>query len=149
MKAANLRSVPFLMIRFSLKCDNGHTFDSWFKSGEAFEKLKASKMVSCSVCGSDAVTKTLMAPSVSTDKERPLSAPHTPAEQALAELRKEVESKSEYVGSGFAKEARAMHDGAAPMRSIYGEAKAEEAKALIEDGVPVVPLPFGPKKTQN
>lgn len=137
------------MIRFSLKCDKGHTFDSWFKSGEAFETLKASGMVTCSICGTDAVSKTLMAPSVSTDKERPLSAPHSPAEQALSELRKEVESKSEYVGTGFAKEARAMHDGEAPIRSIYGEAKAEEAKALIEDGVPVIPLPFGPKKTQN
>ncbi len=137
------------MIRYSLKCDKGHTFDSWFKSGEAFEKLKASNMVACAVCGSDDVAKTLMAPSVSTDKERPLSAPHSPAEQALAELRKEVESKSEYVGTRFAKEARAMHDGNAPIRSIYGEAKAEEAKALIEEGVPVIPLPFGPKKTQN
>ncbi|WIV51125.1 DUF1178 family protein [Marivivens sp. LCG002] len=137
------------MIRYSLKCDKGHTFDSWFKSGEAFEKLKASKMVACAVCGSDDVAKTLMAPSVSTDKERPLSAPHSPAEQALAELRKEVESKSEYVGTRFAKEARAMHDGNAPIRSIYGEAKADEAKALIEEGVPVIPLPFGPKKTQN
>lgn len=137
------------MIRYSLKCDKGHTFDSWFKSGEAFEKLKASNMVACAVCGSDDVAKTLMAPSVSTDKERPLSAPHSPAEQALAELRKEVESKSEYVGTRFAKEARAMHDGNAPIRSIYGEAKADEAKALIEEGVPVIPLPFGPKKTQN
>lgn len=137
------------MIRYSLKCDKGHTFDSWFKSGEAFEKLKASNMVACAVCGSDDVAKTLMAPSVSTDKERPLSAPHSPAEQALAELRKEVESKSEYVGTRFATEARAMHDGNAPIRSIYGEAKAEEAKALIEEGVPVIPLPFGPKKTQN
>ena len=137
------------MIRYSLKCDKGHTFDSWFKSGEAFEKLKASNMVACAVCGSDDVAKTLMAPSVLTDKERPLSAPHSPAEQALAEIRKEVESKSEYVGTRFAKEARAMHDGNAPIRSIYGEAKAEEAKALIEEGVPVIPLPFGPKKTQN
>lgn len=137
------------MIRFSLKCDKGHTFDSWFKSGDAFDTLRASKMVACAVCGSNEVTKTLMAPSVSTDKERPLSAPHSPAEQALAELRKEVETKSEYVGKGFAKEARAMHDGEAPVRSIYGEAKLEDAKALIEDGVPVVPLPFGPKKIQN
>ena len=137
------------MIRFSLKCDKDHTFDSWFKSGEAFDTLAASGMVTCAVCGSTDVAKTLMAPSVSTDTDRPLSAPRSPAEQAMAEMRKQVEENSEYVGKGFAKEARAMHDGDSPARSIYGEARLDEAKALIEDGVPVVPLPFGPRKQQN
>jgi len=137
------------MIRFSLKCSKGHNFDSWFKSGEAFESLNGSAMVSCAVCGDTEVTKTLMAPSVSKDKERPLSAPASPAEQAVSEMRKEIETNSEYVGSSFAKEARAMHEGTAAERSIYGEAKVEEARSLIEDGVPVVPLPFGPRKQQN
>ena len=67
----------------------------------------------------------------------------------MKELRENVEANSEDVGSNFAKEARAMHDGTAPERSIYGEAKIEDAKALIEDGVPVVPLPFGPNRKTN
>ena len=63
----------------------------------------------------------------------------------MQRLRTAVENNSDYVGDKFATEARAIHDGDAPERSIYGEAKPEEAKQLIEDGVPVLPLPFMPK----
>lgn len=71
------------------------------------------------------------------------------AEAALAHLRKEVEENSEYVGLKFADEARKMHDGESPERAIYGEAKLDDAKKLIEDGVPVAPLPFLPKRKTN
>ena len=138
------------MIRYTLSCADGHRFDSWFASAEAFDGLSASGHLSCAVCGSDKVEKALMAPSVRADKdEAKLSAPASPAEQALAELRRHVEENSEYVGMSFAKEARAIHDGAAPERPIYGEARAEEARKLIEDGVPVAPLPFRPKSKAN
>jgi hypothetical protein len=108
-------------------------------------------MLACAVCGSVAVTKALMAPAVTTERpaERPLSAPASPAEQALADLRRKVEESSEYVGLSFAAEARAMHDGDMPERSIWGEARADEARRLIDDGVPVAPLPFGPRKRTN
>ncbi|RYG90638.1 DUF1178 family protein [Loktanella sp. IMCC34160] len=135
------------MIRYTLKCDRDHTFDSWFQSADAFDKLAKAGMVACAECGSSSVEKSLMAPAVTTD--RPLSAPKDPREVALAKMREEVEKNSEYVGLSFAKEARAMHTGDAPERSIYGEAKPEEAKALIEDGVPVLPLPFKPRKQAN
>ena len=78
-----------------------------------------------------------------------LSEPATPAEQALAELKKKIEANSDYVGDKFAQEARAMHTGDAPERAIYGEANLEEAKSLIEDGVPVAPLPFRPGRKSN
>ena len=81
--------------------------------------------------------------------DRPLSAPASPAEQALAELRKHVEQNSDYVGGRFASEARAMHEGSAPERAIYGEARPDEARALIEDGVPVAPLPFNIGRKTN
>jgi len=138
------------MIRYALSCANDHSFDSWFQSADAFDKLKAAGMVTCAVCGSSEVKKSIMAPRVRTSEaDAPLSAPASPAEQALKELRETVEANSENVGGNFAKEARAMHDGTAPERSIYGEAKIEDAKALIEDGVPVVPLPFGPNRKTN
>ncbi len=70
-------------------------------------------------------------------------------QEALAELRKKVEANSDYVGNDFVSEARAMHLGEAPERAIYGEAKLEDAKELIEDGVPVVPLPFIPGRKTN
>lgn len=143
------------MIQYTLKCADGHTFDSWFQSGAAFDKLAAAGMVSCAICGSPKVEKSVMAPRVRTarDAAEPpvptLSEPAHPAEQALAELRRKVEQNSDYVGMNFATEARAMHDGDAPARSIYGEAKMEEARSLIEDGIPVMPLPFRPGRKNN
>ncbi len=137
------------MIRYSLKCAKDHSFDSWFASSAAFEALAKSGHLACAVCGVADVTKTLMAPAVSAEADRPLSAPGSAAEQALADLRRKVEENSEYVGLSFAAQARAMHDGDAPARSIYGEARIDEARALIEDGVPVGPLPFAPRKRAN
>ena len=140
------------MIRFSLKCSDGHQFDSWFQSAEAYETLKTSGHVECAVCGSTDVEKAIMAPQVSTARGKaagPLSAPANPAEQALAKLKAHVEANSDYVGMEFAREARAIHDGEAPERAIYGEAKLGDAKKLIEDGVAVAPLPFRPGRKSN
>jgi hypothetical protein len=139
------------MIQYALKCDKKHSFDSWFQSAAAFDKLQEAKLLTCSVCGSSDVFKSVMAPRVSTgvDKKGPLSAPASPAEQAFAELRKKIEANSDYVGPDFVKEARAMHHGLAPERSIYGEARIADAKKLIEDGVPVMPLPFSPLRKVN
>ncbi|MGH1356426.1 MAG: DUF1178 family protein [Thalassovita sp.] len=159
------------MIQFTLKCDNDHRFDSWFQSGAAFDKLKTAGMVTCAVCGSGNVEKAIMAPRVRPARSAApvpsdppanvpakaapepaapaLSTPQNPAEQALTELRRQVEENSEYVGDKFTEEARAMHDGDSPERAIYGEAKIDDAKQLIEDGVPVLPLPFLPGRKTN
>ncbi|MEJ8563125.1 DUF1178 family protein [Yoonia sp. GPGPB17] len=134
------------MIRFHLKCDQNHEFESWFQSGDAFDKLVAAGMVSCTLCGSTQISKSIMAPAVSTSSE--ITAPK-PAEKAIAELRDKVEANSDYVGNGFAKEARDMHEGTVPERPIYGEANLKEAKKLVDDGIPVVPLPFMPRKKAN
>ena len=134
------------MIRFHLKCDQNHEFESWFQSGEAFDKLVASGMLNCTSCGSTAVSKSIMAPAVSTSPEIVAT---KPTEAALAALRKNVETNSDYVGGSFAKEARDMHDGVTPERAIYGEAKLADAKKLVDDGIPVVPLPFIPRKKVN
>ena len=140
------------MISYTLKCEDGHRFDSWFQSAEAFDKLHAQGMVTCSVCGALGVEKAVMAPRVkaSRDKavpERALSHPASPAEQALAEMRRKIEENTVDVGENFATEARAIHEGDAPDRSIRGQAKPDEARALIEDGIPVAPLPWGNRRT--
>lgn len=141
------------MIQYSLKCSAGHSFDSWFQSAAAYEKLAATGMVACSVCGGTEVEKAIMSPRVTSARSnkdaRPLTAPATPAEQALAEIRRKIEANSDYVGRNFATEARRMHLGEVPERAIYGEAKMEEAKALVEDGIPVAPLPFLPNRKAN
>lgn len=138
------------MIQYALKCAEGHTFDSWFQSADAFDRLLRTSMVSCAVCGGTKVEKAVMTPRVSTgEKKGQLSKPASPAEQALAELRRKVEENSDYVGADFVREARAMHDGEIPERSIYGEARLDEARKLAEDGVPVAPLPFMPNRKSN
>ena len=142
------------MIRFTLACDNAHEFESWFQSADAFDTLHRSGRLSCAVCGSAKVEKSLMAPAVVAARERPvartdLQAPATEMEKALAAMRRHVEENSEYVGMNFAAEARAIHHGDAPERSIYGEARGDEARKLIEDGVPVAPLPFLPTRRAN
>jgi len=134
------------MIKFHLKCDKDHAFESWFQSGEAYDRLVAAGMLSCDACGSTAITKSVMAPAVSTSNALPSP---KPTEAMLAALRAKVESSSEYVGTTFAREARAMHEGTVPGRPIYGEAKPLEAKKLLEDGIPVLPLPFMPRKKTN
>lgn len=135
------------MIKYSLKCSKGHVFESWFKDSVAFETLSKAKQVSCAICGTTKVEKTIMAPAVSgvkksTDRDAPLSQPSTPAEAALKELREHLKTNSDYVGKDFADEARKIHDGEADARSIWGEATKEDAKSLHDDGIPVAPLPF-------
>ncbi|WP_136634743.1 DUF1178 family protein [Pseudooceanicola onchidii] len=144
------------MIQFSLRCDRDHRFDSWFQSASAFDTLKAQGMVTCAICGSDSVEKAVMAPRVTTgrkkatpDTPRPLSEPASPAEQALRELRKKIEAESDYVGKDFVREARRIHDGEAEARQIHGEARLEDARQLLEDGVPVMPLPFATNRKAN
>jgi hypothetical protein len=146
------------MIRYTLKCDKDHSFESWFQTADAFDKLKASGMVICAICASTSVEKAIMAPRVRPARsaaKKPsvnshvgaLSQPASPAEQAVAEMRRKIEEKSENVGDNFAAEARAIHDGDAPERAIIGEATPEAAKNLIDDGIPVAPLPWFSRKT--
>lgn len=138
------------MIRFSLKCTKGHQFESWFASNADFDRLQARKLITCAVCGGGDVSKAIMAPAVSapdSEPANPLTAPASPAEQALRELRAKIEAEATDVGTGFASEARKMHAGEVPSRAIYGEARIDEARALMDDGIPVAPLPWGKRRT--
>ncbi len=142
------------MIRYSLRCDQGHDFDGWFRSSDGFETLRAAGQVSCAICGSAKVEKALMAPRVAHGGEGASDTPdlHTPRdarEAALEKLRRHVTANSDYVGMSFAAEARAMHEGAAPERAIHGEARLEDARKLIEDGISVAPLPFRARQRAN
>ena len=138
------------MIHYNLKCNNDHTFNSWFDSVDAFDKLEKTKMLSCPVCGSDEIKRAIMSPQVSSSKTKQavsLSKPASEIEKKISEVRKKIESESENVGKNFATEARAMHEGDSPARSIYGEAKIKDAKSLIDDGIPVIPLPWIKRQT--
>ena len=138
------------MIVFDLACGGGHVFEAWFGSSADYDSQRERGMVSCPVCGGGEIGKAAMAPNVGAKGNRTTGVPMrggTPApaelKAALAELAK-AQAKalegSEHVGARFVAEARAIHDGDAPERPIHGQATVEEAKALVEDGVPVVPL---------
>ncbi len=140
------------MIRYALHCQSEHSFDSWFQSAEALDGLLASGHVTCPICGASRVSKSLMTPMVRPGRNA--AAPSlrdagTEQEAALAALRAEVEANSDYVGLNFVAEARAMHEGTVRERSIYGEARPDEAIKLLEEGVPVAPLPFMPSRKTN
>lgn len=142
------------MIKYSLQCAEGHRFESWFADADAYDRLAAAGHVACAVCGGSGVEKSIMAPRIGgaasrQEAEHPLSQPLSPAEQAMAELKKRIEEKSEYVGRDFVRVARAIHEGDEPSRSIHGEARLGDARALIEDGIPVAPLPFTPQRKTN
>ena len=133
------------MIVFDLKCGGGHVFEAWFGSTAAFEDQAAAGQVRCPVCDDAAVTKALMAPAVSAKGNRRADVTPAAIKQAMQQLAaaqgKALES-SQWVGTAFAEQARAMHGGERPAATIHGQASLAEAKALVDDGVPVAPLPF-------
>lgn len=139
------------MIRYMLVCrDCQHEFDGWFAGSAAFDRLAAAGQVECPECGSCETAKQIMAPSVRSSERASAEAEDA---QALARefarrAREHVASNFDYVGEGFADEARAMYYGEQEDRPIWGETTAEEREALAQEGIPAVPLPapFAPKR---
>ncbi len=137
------------MIRYALVCDHAHPFEAWFGSSDAYDDQAARGLVECPFCGSHAVSKQIMAPAVAGTKTRGADPDmaarvQTMMMQAAREVRSHVEQNFDYVGDAFAREARAIHEGAAEKREIYGEATPAEVRALKEDGVPCAALPPAP-----
>jgi hypothetical protein len=153
------------MIRYSLRCERGHAFESWFQSSSAYEAQEKRKLVNCPVCGSPKVERAIMAPRIvskkgresavpapaaATDVTTPTSTPLLMAQERelrakLRELRDHIVKNADNVGERFPNEARKMHYGDIEHRPIYGEASPDEARSLIEEGVEVSPLPVLPE----
>lgn len=142
------------MIKYALACEYGHAFEGWFGSSADFDDQAARGLLDCPVCGSKAVRKQIMAPAVGGTKAQGGGAGLPPEArqmmmEAMGKVRAHVEQNFDYVGDTFAREARDIHEGRSEERGIYGEASPAEVKALVEDGVPVAPLPpAAPKKTE-
>ncbi len=137
------------MIKYALQCEHDHPFEGWFSASGDFDEQRAKGLVECPYCASTAVRKSIMSPAVSGTKAKS-GALEATAEtrsmmmQAMGEVRRHVEDNFDYVGDGFAAEARAIHEGSSEERGIYGEASPKQVKALLEDGVRVAPLPPKP-----
>jgi hypothetical protein len=140
------------VIRYALACEAGHPFEGWFAASADFAEQSARGLLECPVCASREVRKQIMAPAVAGTKKRGDPAPAAASAkrammmEAMAKVRRHVEETFDYVGDTFAKEARAIHEGKSEDRGIYGEATPAEVKGLVEDGVPVAPLPPEPAK---
>jgi hypothetical protein len=123
------------MIVFDLLCgDGGEAFEAWFRSNADYGEQRAAGLVTCPFCGSANVAKAPMAPSVARKGADPLA--------RLASIQAEMLKDSRWVGEEFADTARAMHSGEIPVEQVHGQATVEQAKALVDDGVPVAPLPL-------
>ncbi len=137
------------MIRFALLCDQGHEFDAWFASGAAYESQAKTHAVICPSCGSRAVRKAPMAPSLTKRRAEARSdrgsGDRKKTYAFLKGLRAHIEANAENVGPAFPEEARKMHYGEAETRNIYGETSVEEAKSLQEEGIRALPLPLLPE----
>ncbi len=142
------------MIRYALQCEHDHDFEGWFGASADYDDQLARGLLECPVCGSKAVRKAIMAPAVSGTKAQGGPPAPTPEAremmmQAAQAVRQHVEDNFDYVGDAFAREARAIHEGKSEERGIYGEASGGEVKKLIEDGVPVAPLPPKPPRKRD
>jgi hypothetical protein len=152
------------MILYALKCSKDHEFEAWFANSGAFDAQQKRGLLVCPVCATSEVGKAMMAPSVAKSAAPPASAlppkkgeepvarepqrvaAHRELAAAVRKLRAEIEANSEYVGPRFCEEARKIHHEEAPARGIHGEATAEDAKALREEGIDFFPLPLLPEE---
>ena len=138
------------MIRYALLCDRDHEFEGWFGASADFDDQQARGLIECPVCASKAVRKAIMAPAVAGAKRRAQN--QSPAEnqammmEAMSRIRRHVEENFDDVGDTFAVEARAIHEGRSEDRGIYGQATSTEVRELVEDGIPVAPMPPEPPK---
>ena len=157
------------MIHYALRCDAGHEFDGWFRGSAAFDTQAKAGLLACPACATTQVQRAMMAPHVSSgapvalpaavpQKAPPRAASETPPtggitlggspsmpdhmRAALQRIRAEVESSCDYVGPRFAEAARAIHEGSAASRPIYGETTPDQAAALAEDGIEVARIPW-------
>ncbi len=144
------------MILFSLVCDNGHQFESWFASNRSYDFQIDNSLVACPQCNSVKVRKAVMAPAVARrGKAKKAAAPKqnvaligdrdAELRQMARDLHAKLVAVTDDVGAKFPQEARKIHDGDAPERAIRGQASAEEARELLEDGVSILPMPILPE----
>ena len=134
-----------------LQCQHGHAFEGWFASNDAFEEQRATGLVACPICADTSVIKLLSAPrlnlsgakapSAASASANAVAAPDSPEARWMRAVR-EVMAKTEDVGERFADEARRMHYGETAERGIRGQATREQTEALLDEGIPVLPLPL-------
>ena len=134
------------MIKYTLNCNNGHQFDSWFSDSASFEKLRENGHLECAICSSKKVEKSLMAPVVTPKKKETLLSKQSALEKEIKALKQKIKATATDVGENFSAEARAMHYGEKEEKPIVGKTTIDEAKELAEEGIPFTALPWSDDK---
>lgn len=134
------------MICYQLVCKKSHSFEGWFRDSAAYDQQAKKGLLVCPTCNSKSVSKAPMAPAVAKRGALADAADQARAMQSwVQQVRAHLDANSEYVGEKFPEVARAIHYGDAQERLVHGEASLKEAKDLIEEGIPVAPVPALPR----
>ena len=131
------------MIKYNLKCQNNHEFESWFSDSKEFEKLKDRKLLECIYCSSTKISKSIMSPMITGIKNKKnLDKILQKEKQTLLEIRKYVEKNFEYVGKDFSKKVRDIYYDRNSKKTIYGTTTAEERAELEDEGIDLLSIPW-------
>ena len=135
------------MIKYNLKCQNNHEFESWFSDSNEFDKLNKKKLLDCIYCSSKRITKSIMAPMVSVVKKNinnsiKLNKNLASEKENLLKLRRFIENNFEYVGKDFSKKVREIYYDKKSKKTIYGTTTKKEREDLIEEGIDLISVPW-------
>ena len=131
------------MIKYNLKCQNNHEFESWFSDSKEFEKLNKKKLLECIYCSSKKISKSIMSPMISSVKgKKNLNKILQAEKQKLLEIRKYVEKNFEYVGKDFCKKVRDIYYDRNSKKTIYGTTTPEERAELADEGIDLLGIPW-------
>jgi len=135
------------MIKYNLKCNNDHEFESWFSDSREFDKLNKKKLLECIYCSSNKIQKSIMAPMISGTKSNEDSVSFVDQnlldeKNKLLKIRNYIEKNFEFVGDEFSKKVREVYYDKKTKKSIYGTTTSEEREELEEEGIDLLSIPW-------
>ena len=134
------------MIKYNLKCNKNHEFESWFSDSKEYEKLSKKNLLECIFCSSKKITKTIMSPMISVTREREdlkdLEKKFKNQKNQLLKIRKYIEKNFEYVGKNFSKRVREIYYDKKNKKTIYGTTTLQERKELADEGIDLLSIPW-------
>ena len=135
------------MIKYNLKCQNDHEFESWFSNSKEYEKLCKKRFLECIFCSSKKINKSIMAPTILNSKEKDkqieiINRNFKDEKNKLLNLRKYIEKNFDYVGKDFSKKVRDVYYDKKSKKAIYGTASKKEREELAEEGIDLISIPW-------
>ena len=135
------------MIKYNLKCENDHEFESWFSNSKEYDKLNKKRLLECIYCSSKKINKSIMAPTIFNSKEKnkqieAINENFKDKKNKLLNLRKYIEKNFDYVGNDFSKKVREVYYDKKSKKSIYGITTTHEREELAEEGIDLISIPW-------